>query len=318
MAKRLGRINEHGLIHMTSVNINLSQNIAWTMAHTFFVIMGGFHFYDGKPLDSLSPADVLNLIKCGTLVPPTSDELADKSKGDALSKSIAVGQTLWSVTQLVARWIQHLPFTNLEVMTLAYTILTVAMYTAWWHKPLNVSCPVRVPQTAEEPVKQGQGRGHGKWDWGPPVGGPRAMWRRAFDYVMGDQDELIELKWVIEFWLQGSGGIEDDYEDEEEDDGLSANTIILLVAMAFGALHCIAWHAGFPSPLEQQMWRVSAIIIIAVPVVMFLGYVVFACIAIEILAYSCFTAYTLAYIAARFILLSLPLIQVIWVQNFIR
>lgn len=29
-------------------------------------------------------------------------------------------------------------------MTLAYTILTFDRYTVWWNKPLNVNCPIRV------------------------------------------------------------------------------------------------------------------------------------------------------------------------------
>lgn len=42
-----------------------------------------------------------------------------------------------------------------EVMTLAYTVITVAMYAAWWHKPLNISCPVGVPGTAPVVVHTG-------------------------------------------------------------------------------------------------------------------------------------------------------------------
>lgn len=107
-------------------------NEPWTITHGFFVVMGGFHYYyDGKPLYPLDSSQVVALVKTGTLVPPTEHELKDKSKGDALSKSFIIIQTLWFVIQCIARRIEHLPITKLEIMTLAYTVITIAMYGFW-------------------------------------------------------------------------------------------------------------------------------------------------------------------------------------------
>ncbi|KZP19183.1 hypothetical protein FIBSPDRAFT_658134, partial [Athelia psychrophila] len=127
----------------------------WTISHGFLAIMGGFCYYgDGQPMfplqvDKVSwqdPEDsqlyILALVKSRSLVPPTSDELGDRSTGGALSKIIAVSQTLWFVAQCIARRVENLTITNLEIMTLAYTVITVAMYAAWWDRPLNVSCPI--------------------------------------------------------------------------------------------------------------------------------------------------------------------------------
>ncbi|KZP22449.1 hypothetical protein FIBSPDRAFT_664611, partial [Athelia psychrophila] len=117
----------------------------FTVSHGFFIAMGGFLFYnkDG-PLYPLSPAAVVELVRRGHLIPPTADEISNQSKGDALSKGVAIFQTLWFMLQCIARRAKHLPVTSLEVMMLAYTVITVAMYIAWWAKPLNVSCAVRV------------------------------------------------------------------------------------------------------------------------------------------------------------------------------
>ena len=115
------------------------------MVHGFFIIMGGFHFYDTEPLYPLGPETVIKLVLEGKLVPPTADEIKDKSKGDTLSKAIALVQTLWFVIQCIARRAAHLPIIALEAMTLAYTVMTVCMYAIWWNKPLNVGCPVPVP-----------------------------------------------------------------------------------------------------------------------------------------------------------------------------
>ena len=110
---------------------------------------------------------------------PRGGELSNQSKGDVLSKGVAVLQTVWFVVQCIARLVEHLPLTNLEVMTLAYTVMTVAMYVAWWDKPLNISCAIRVPGvTVEGPAK------------------PQDIWPRTFSYVVGMQDEAVDLNYT--------------------------------------------------------------------------------------------------------------------------
>ncbi|KAF7974336.1 hypothetical protein HWV62_12392 [Athelia sp. TMB] len=218
---------------------------AWTIAHAFFVIMGGYYFYDKNgPRHPVSPAAAVELVRRGHLVAPTRDELANQSKGDALSKGVAILQTLWFVMQCIARRIEHLPVTSLEVMTLAYTVMTVAMYIIWWHKPLNISCAVRVP---EEEVEEAE------------VEECDSMWKLILAYVMGFQDDFIDLRErsrVPTFWV----GNRDD-----EGELFIADVIALLVAMVFGAVHCIAWFEQSQSHLEQQLWRASAITIITTP-----------------------------------------------------
>ncbi|KAF7974348.1 hypothetical protein HWV62_12416 [Athelia sp. TMB] len=237
MAKRVGMANE-----------------AWMLAHAFFIIMGGYNFCgEDGPIRPVSPKNAVELVRRGHLVAPSSDELANQSKGDALSKGVAILQTLWFVMQCIARLIEHLPLTNLEVMTLAYTVITVAMYIVWWEKPLNVSCAVRVP---EEEVKEEIVL---KYD---------SVWERILAYVIGGQDQYVDLRQctrVPTFWAA-----------DHNDDALIADVIALLVAMVFGAVHCIAWSYAFQSHLEQQLWRASAIAIIAVPAALALGAVVAA------------------------------------------
>lgn len=146
---RVAKGNECAYISIFTGCSLLTFNTGWTWAHGFFIIMGGFLFYNTEgPRYPLSPAVVVELVRRGHLVPPTADEISNQSKGDAVSKGVAVAQTLWFVVQCIARRAEHLPVTNLEVMTLAYTVITVAMYAAWWEKPLNVDCAVRVPEEA--------------------------------------------------------------------------------------------------------------------------------------------------------------------------
>ncbi|KAF7984844.1 hypothetical protein HWV62_10795 [Athelia sp. TMB] len=217
----------------------------WKIAHAFFVIMGGYYFYDKNgPRHPVSPAAAVELVRRGHLVAPTRDELANQSKGDVLSKGVAILQTLWFVMQCIARRIEHLPITNLEVMTLAYTVITVAMYIVWWDKPLNVSCAVRVP---EEEVEEEEVEEYG------------SVWDRILTYVIGMLDQQVDLRQctrVPTFWA-GNRHIGNDV--------IIADVIALLVAMVFGAVHCIAWFDSSQSHLEQQLWRAAAIAIISTP-----------------------------------------------------
>lgn len=110
--------------------------------------MGGFHQFDGdRPLLCLTPDDVVELVALGMLIPPSELEIKDRSKADSFSKLIVLVQTLWFVMQSIARHIEHLPLTELEVATLAYTIPILGIYICWWNKPLGVTQPIQVPKS---------------------------------------------------------------------------------------------------------------------------------------------------------------------------
>ena len=221
--------------------------------------MGGFHYYrDGEPMwpipftaarvgdTEYRHKDVLTLVKSRALVPPTADELGDRSKGDALSKAVAVVQTLWFITQCIARRAQGMTITNLEIMTLAYTVITVAMYAAWWHKPLNVRCPVRIAGYLSRDGKKSQ-----------------FAWTDTIDYVIGERDYWISLHTedrVPTFWSDCFSG--------NNNIPLHADVIALSVAMAFGAIHCAAWFYTFPSHEEKALWRTSALTISVITIPM--------------------------------------------------
>jgi hypothetical protein len=74
----------------------------------------------------------------------TEKEIEDKAKGDFLSKSILIFQTTWFITQCVARFVQKIAITELEVVTLALASLNAFMSFFWWNKPLGLTIPIRV------------------------------------------------------------------------------------------------------------------------------------------------------------------------------
>ncbi|KAI0062755.1 hypothetical protein BV25DRAFT_1915883 [Artomyces pyxidatus] len=221
----------------------------WTNRHGFFIIMGGYHLYNnGKPRHPLPRTDVVKLVSTGDLVPPTEDEVRGWSQGDALSKTLAVIQTLWFVVQCIARHTEGLPITQLEIMTLAYTTITVAMYAFWWDKPQNVGGPIRVA-VLELPAQS--------------RAGTVPWYTRIFYGIVGAQDDLLDMRKepCVPTFYSGGGVPGDDNE-------IWADVIALAVAMVFGAVHCAAWNYQFPSRAEELIWRISSVAIVAIPGVM--------------------------------------------------
>ena len=100
----------------------------------------------------------------------TEKEIRDKGRGDALSKGLILIQTAWFVLQCVARRVERLPVTELELVTLAFGALNFVTYAVWWNKPLNVECPVRVYKKEQGEKGKGEGKGDGDGEGGEGEG----------------------------------------------------------------------------------------------------------------------------------------------------
>ena len=89
----------------------LTLERGWMKTHCYFIQMGGFMLFEGNVAKGvLSPERFSELLTAGKIEFPTVtvEEIEDRSKADGFSKTIALGQTLWFVTQCLARTAQHL------------------------------------------------------------------------------------------------------------------------------------------------------------------------------------------------------------------
>ncbi|PBK58881.1 hypothetical protein ARMSODRAFT_899977, partial [Armillaria solidipes] len=119
------------------VALKLCHESKLTLAHCFLLCMGGFYYTRKYEI----PHQALEANDATSTPPPSSPQsstIEDKSKGDALSKTFSILQLSWFVVQCIARAIQHLPITLLEMTALAFAGLSMIMYLLWWYKPLNV------------------------------------------------------------------------------------------------------------------------------------------------------------------------------------
>ncbi|KAJ7037590.1 hypothetical protein C8F04DRAFT_952416, partial [Mycena alexandri] len=112
----------------------ISKEFRVSKTHGFFCTMGGFVTPDGHPI---AKAQQLPMYISAIRLVEEAD-IRDRSKGDALSKGVAIVQALWFMTQCFARLSQHLPITELEVATLAFAIVSIFIRLLWLWKPLDV------------------------------------------------------------------------------------------------------------------------------------------------------------------------------------
>ncbi|OAX34860.1 hypothetical protein K503DRAFT_851470 [Rhizopogon vinicolor AM-OR11-026] len=129
----------------------------WTVTHGFFAWMGGFLLYvNDKPRATLKPYELQVFVQEGSVNMPviTEADIEDRSKGDVLSKGVAILQLVWFFISLAARYAQNLPITLLEIDTLAVAALTCIAYCFWWKKPKDVGRAYLIhwKETASPPI----------------------------------------------------------------------------------------------------------------------------------------------------------------------
>jgi len=254
--------------------------------------MGGFMEYDGnQPVRVLFPTQLqsYSLTGNGDFPKLSKAEIQDKSKGDAISKAVVILQTSWFVTQCIARVVQRLPITELELVTIAFATLNIVIYFLWWHKPLNVQRGVRVykQRITEQPIDDGDveaNLGLGFWDAfqdafselpgaiadGPLIHempGDSWIWRvLSWPFVKPPQilgisylNHYKTLKRVTTFYPDGWDG--------SWVDVFLVMVPVSAIASAFGGIHLFGWSFVFPSGLERTLWRLASVSITVVPIV---------------------------------------------------
>ncbi|KAJ7681023.1 hypothetical protein DFH06DRAFT_1405873 [Mycena polygramma] len=280
-----------------------------SLTHGFFFCMGGFvSRSDEHPittLEQLYPRDA----RLGTRYRDDirrirREDIMDKSKGDGLSKGLALFQGLWFILQIIARFAQRLPVSELEVATLAFAVVNLFTWLLWWHKPLDVQEPIligpaattdpplyilpavktsslcprldldlgasnltpllsifvrepEVPAIQLQPVSMPVPVLHCSPAPGIPQHNARhdlifdAVFRGPVQGTYTHYDPRISTC-VPEFW-------------SSHEEPAHSSFAAMAVGVVFGAIHCAAWSAAFPTTLERILWRVCAVVMAAYP-----------------------------------------------------
>ena len=216
---------------------------------------------EGTPCHVLDHLQVSYLLTKKMLRVPRTDVLEDRSKNDWLAKSIVVVQTLWFIAQCMGRKAQHLPLTELEVVTLAYAVANIANYIVCWEKPYQIGLPERVYCTLPDQSVQ-QKADQELLEEYPAFSAYLQNWtdrRGARDLKGGSSREEETLLFYSEGKLTASA---------------FSSLIYALVGSLFGAVHFFAWSAAFPTHKTQVLWHVSSIVITVIPVTWLALYII--------------------------------------------
>jgi hypothetical protein len=229
-----------------------------------------------------------------------TEDIMDKSKGDALSKGLALAQGLWFTTQCLARVHQRLAVTELEVATLAFAVVNVFIWLLWWNKPLDVQRQIVV----------GPAKPHDAL----PIAEVRvSRIDRFFSAILGidkgfEYDPLSSTS-VSSFWSLPRNELDD------IQGYFAPFAIEALVGTVFGAIHCAAWNTDFPTTVEKWMWRSCSSAIVALPVTIVLLWILTAVIDADVSHWSGKAMIIigvivpiLMYVIARLVLIILPLL----------
>ncbi|KIJ08386.1 hypothetical protein PAXINDRAFT_23589, partial [Paxillus involutus ATCC 200175] len=234
----------------------------WTRTHGFFALMGGFVLQDGTRRTELVKRRALQHLRSGTIMNLniTEAEINDRSKSDGLGKAILVIQLSWFILQIVARGMNHLAITLLEIDTLAMAALSFLLFFFWWSKPMAPGRPHTFYLMPTSMLRDAREIRRFVVIYGLQALIPRELRARTF---VGGGSILSDI-WREEIvgGRLGSGEVDRKY-------GLSA---LLIVWVIFGALHLIAWDFQFPSQAEKIIWRVASLTLVASPCVFFLTF----------------------------------------------
>lgn len=118
-----------------------STRVKHGMTYGFYVAMGGFvvdvrDIHNHLELVTILPQGVLWLAERGHFIDLSKKDIQDKSKADALAKSLVCIQVTWLVIQCIGRKAKGLPIALLEIHVLVHVVCALCLYFFW----AKVSC----------------------------------------------------------------------------------------------------------------------------------------------------------------------------------
>ncbi|KAK4069227.1 hypothetical protein Trihar35433_5806 [Trichoderma harzianum] len=230
---------------------------SWTYRHGFFANMGGFELQplNGAPF-RVNSKHILWLMSRGHIQYPeiSDEELLDKSKRDTVSKLITCFQVGYLIVQCIARGVQGLPVTTIELSTMAIVVCSIMTSVCWISKPQDVRYPVRI-EMAETMDQVLRGAG--------PVAA-RPYRQTPLDFV----DDLTP-SWALNIqpFVKLPVGPFERPLPRIGDSRLpwleTLESLYLCIAtMIYASIHLTGWNFRFPSKAEQILWRVSSLILV--------------------------------------------------------
>ncbi|KAI1749086.1 hypothetical protein F4782DRAFT_316413 [Xylaria castorea] len=240
---------------------------SWTMVHALYGNSGGFLLQLPDESAFLVNAECVHFLASRGYIPVptiTRNEIWDKSKSDLFAKGFALLQIGWIIIQSIARVVDGLSVSPLELFTLAFVVSTTMSYFFWWNKPQHVETPTIL---------------HCKFsiakiltDYGIPPDAPyvdspldfvqdsNKVWERRSFFREYDLERQMETNSRTRTRLQRIP------DDAILPTRLPLHVLVMLVvpSLIHSGIHLLGWNFAYPSRIEQLLWRISAVILTSV------------------------------------------------------
>jgi hypothetical protein len=251
------------------VKNNRTCVMEWTLTHSYYANMGGFHLCEERNLlltDEKSPQSNRDPPKnepqnafTGMLLPLTANLIADhwehirpfniseveikeKSKADFFTKAVASSQILYLVISVIVRAVRHLAFTQLELVTLAFAVCGVLTYIFRWYKPQGVETATKIWLSTK--AEEVQGLREKQFD---------RLWNMLRTHERDVRPETLSR-------------IPNDYLPRGRPQRIHPLLYLLtVITVSFGGIHLIAWNFEFPTLAEKFAWRSVALASVCLP-----------------------------------------------------
>jgi hypothetical protein len=252
----------------------LRQDDKWTLKHAFFADMGGFvlrtsddfsFFLNAKHIDWLLRHQVISTAQSEKSFLLESKTIDDRNKSDTFIRVIAVGQALWFCVNIIARGVQGLAVTTLEITTIGIIVDSILVYYFWKDKPADVKSmeEVNIRMTLNEMIQleEDEAARTRTYFRSPLDFASREIWsiNLAYHYLMNI------LKDRPRSWRRKK---EKSLGRRSENDVLPVTGVTMVIAslstIAFMSTNFIAWNFHFPTLIERLLWRLSSCGLVAI------------------------------------------------------
>lgn len=205
----------------TFANISYSDEREWLS--NLRALCGDRWYVDADQLALARRLGIIDKLPC-----MSEDEIGDLNKGDIFVKFLAVSQISWLCIQLITRVSRGLATTQLEIVTLAFAVISIITYILLYNRPKDV-------QTVRELYANRYPTPDELSDIATTGPSSLFMTRRDVSIPNGSN-------------YRTSGAFP---------------FSVSIVLVAFGGLHLLAWNYEFPTQIERVLWQASAITTVA-------------------------------------------------------
>lgn len=235
----------------------------WSAVHGFYADAGGFilHTPDMPPFP-INTTALHYLIERKYLDHPTikKEDILDRSKSDLFARAIGIIQTSWIIVQIAARLNQSLDVSPLELVTVAFSICTIASFYFWMEKPLDIERHSHL--TTPIPISKIL-RDAGDAASAPYIDTP-------MDFVGGCGVLQGAGHWGRKRYFKTFGGLKarpmqripDDYTPPPSSFRLAF--IQWALSMIHCGMHVASWNFRFPTTIETWLWRTASLTMLGI------------------------------------------------------